>query len=172
MYIAFESIAGNDPRWLQDFQRVEQFWIYTVVKIDDNKITENNISELKAIRLTEEEGKYCIFNSVANGKVTVKANTPQADLIFDNETGRPDEVKTYHTLTAQEISYITSFVKKCLKNYGENHLDDAGEKRNFFSLVDSCSDVDACNWLMYNYLDITSYNTAGDKQTQFSFNWK
>ena len=172
MYIAFESIAGNDPRWLQDFQRVEQFWIYQVVKIDDDKITEDNVAALNAVKLTDDEGKYCVFNAVADKKVTIKANTPQSDIIFDNETGRPEEVKTYHTLSDQEISHIASFVKKVLKNYGENHLDNAQEKNNFFSLVDSCTDVDSCNWVMYNYLDITSYNTSGDKQTQFSFNWK
>lgn len=172
MYIAFESIAGNDPRWLEDFQRVQQFWIYTVVKIDDDKITEKNISDINAVILNDNEGKYSIFSSIANGKITVKANTPQSELVYDNETGHPEEEKTYYTPTSEEISYITSFLKKVLKNYAENHLDNAEERNNFFSLVDACADVDACNWLMYHYLDITSYNTFGDKQPQFSFHWK
>lgn len=171
MYIVFESIAGDDPVWSAGLERFNNFWIYTVAKFDDafNNI---NLEYLKADIISEEVAKASMLANAQNNKVQIKANTPQYDLILDNESGKVHQPKVFYELTIADAQNAIVFIKTVLKNYARNHLDSLSDQDFFNNEVDACNTIDECNWLMYHYLEISNYNTYGDKTPKKQLIWK
>lgn len=172
MFIVFEAIPTNDPLWISELKRYNNFWCYVVAEISEDKTNLLNLEGLKADIISEELARSSMLAGQHNGKVTVKPNTPQSEILLDNESGHPNDSKVYYHLTAEDQKNTVDFIKIVLKNYSKYHTNSLEDKQKFDSEVDLCETVDQCNWIMYNYLDVTHYNTMGTKTNKFSVNWK
>ena len=171
MYIVFEAIATNSPLWIEGLERFSDFWSYTVAKIDDSKAHLLNLKELKAEEISEKLARASMLAGSANGKIAIKSGTPQVGIVLDNQTGEPDAPKVYYELTEEDHRITAAFIKKVLVNYSNNHAPDINKRDMFNAEVEKCNTIEECNWVMYNYLDVSSYNTFGDKTAKFSVAW-
>lgn len=174
MFIVFESIASNDPRWCEELLRFSNFWIYTVARVNDNFVNEYDINSINAEIINESLARSSIFAAAVDGKISLRQNTethsnlldPYSEGILCTFSGGDKKVD-YH-LTAEDKKHAVDFIKVVLKNYAKYHIVAEHERSNFVAEVEDCNSIEDCNWIMYNYLDVRNYNTLGAKQPKHS----
>jgi hypothetical protein len=172
MFIVFEAISTNDPLWIPDLKRFNNFWNYVIAEISEDKKNLLDLQGLKADIISETLARSSMLAGQHDGKITVKPNTLPSEILFDSESGHPNDTKVYYHLTEEDQKNTVDFIKIVLKNYSTYHAATTEDKNNFDSEVEACKTIDQCNWVMYNYLDVTHYNTSGTKTSKFFINWK
>lgn len=171
MYIVFEAIASNDPRMHPEMVRLIDFLNYTIYDIPENIVSELDIEGLNAELLSENVGRASLFFGAVEGKVQVKANTTQSNILLDNESGKPQEKKVYYAISEQEEADCVTFIKTVLKNMAEKYIQSSKQRKMYIAELENCTTIDECNWFMWHYNGITHYNTYGDRAPKFEIEW-
>ncbi len=174
MFIVFESIASNDPRWCEELSRFANFWIYTVARVNDDFTDNYDINSINAEIIDEKLARAALFAAAANGMISLRQNTETHGNLLDPCcedtpcTFSGGDKKIDYFLTDEDKKNAVNFIKVVLKNYAIHHILSKQERFNFVTEVDYCNSIEECNWVMYNYLDVTNYNTIGTKNPKYS----
>jgi hypothetical protein len=178
MFVIFESIATNDSRWSNELVRFGNFWIYTIAKVPDNFLENYDIKIINGQIINDNLANASIFANAVNEKISVRLHddnlkNPLSSCCDETPCSYSGgDIKVEYQLTDQDKKNTVDFIKTVLKHYSDYHILDNQEKLNFISEIDSCNSIEECNWILYHYLDLTSYNTQGPKQPKFLINWK
>lgn len=170
MYIAFETLAGNDPRLDKEIKFITSWWHYTIAEVPDKKY----IEWLFPVVLTKEETKADILVSAVNDELNVrKSVAKRGELVgysFDDEQS---DDKIIHILTPQEKAIALSFMKKVLNNFVEKQLSSFKELAWIKKEIESAKSTKELKIIMTQHFDFNSAETKNcPPPTQKLSSWK
>lgn len=113
MYIICETIAGNDPRYTSDLERIYSHWIYTAYYSP----TDLDLALYDAVEVSESVARSMKFGNVNKGKIGLRTGSLAHEEVFGNST-EADGVKTYHYIDQVEEELTV----ECLKIEMQLHL--------------------------------------------------
>lgn len=153
MFIAFESLPGNDPRLDREIKKVNVWWKYTMAEVPDNK----HIDWLYPVKITEDESKADIIASATNDEITVLASEARrGNLIGYSGDDEAANNKILHVLTPQQKAIGVSFIKKVLKNFAEKQLASVKEIAWIKIEIDKCKSISQLHMIMAQHFDFAS----------------
>jgi len=157
MYVAFESLPGNDPRIDNEIKQITQWWHYTIAEVPDSKY----IVWLSPVTLTKEETKADILCDAVNDELSVRKSVAKRGELR-GYSGDDEEVndKIIHILTEQEKSIAVSFMKKILANFAEKQLGSFKEIAFIKKKIQQAKSIKDCKVIMKQYFDYNCTSVA------------
>jgi len=150
MYIAFESLPGNDPRIDNEIKKITQWWHYTIAEVPDNK----HIVWLSPVTLSKEETKADILCDAINDELSVRKSVAKRGELrgYSGDDEEADD-KIIHILTEKEKSIAVSFMRKIISNFAEKQLSSLKEVAMIKKKVQQAKTIKECKIIMKNYFD-------------------
>lgn len=170
MYIVFEPIEADFVH--PDMVFTLNFLGYNLYDISNELANVIDLEKLNAELLTQEVGDAAKFYEAVNGKVMIKPGNNFSNIALDNESGKSqNDLRNYYTLTEQDQTNCSTFIKAVLKNFATKAVADQTQRDKLIAELDKCNTVDDCNWFMWDYMGIQSYLVNRDRQPKFEVNW-
>ena len=138
MYLVFKMV---DQRLLGPITVTGRWLDYCVGFLPDTHKDVIPFLHLNAVVVPEEVGKAWMFNSAWNGTVSVRAGTPQNDILQLYESTEPAGTKTKYNLTDEQKSAGAEFIKIVLRK----KLDEVYDTR-MMALNLGVSDLEMSTW--------------------------
>jgi hypothetical protein len=153
MYIAYETLPGNDPRVDRDYKILDAYWHYTIAEVPDGKYLE----WLNHVVITKEEAKSSFFTGAYNNEITIKkppkgVKDPVEFVGYSLLEEEEGDKQVYH-LTANDKKNCTSLMKKILCNYVENHTSSIKEIGALKKIIMEANSIDTLNRYLGTYFD-------------------
>jgi hypothetical protein len=156
MYIAFETLPGNDPRLDRDYKILDNWWHYTIAEVPDGKYLE----WLNHVVLTKEEANASFFTGATNNEITIKkppkGSKGKTDFIGYSLLEEEQGDKQIYYLTETDKKNCTSLMKKILCNYTEVHTTNIKEIGALKKLINSATAIDTLKKYLGEYFDTMS----------------
>lgn len=126
MFILFESIPSDDPRW-SNIQRVNHYWFHEVGFIDPLNQSQVNLLALNAVEITEDVAmavRFAKINWLANnGGIKFRIQDGGVDDLFlDTSLDEGDpRAKVMYKLTEADQQNTLEFLKTVMTMELNNH---------------------------------------------------
>jgi|APGre2960657444_1045066.scaffolds.fasta_scaffold220341_1 hypothetical protein len=127
MYIICETLAGNDPRYTSDLERIYSHWIYTAYY----NPTPLDLELYDAIEVSESVARSMKFANVNKGKIGLRTGSLAHEEVFGNST-EADGVKTYYYIDESEEAETVELLRVEMLLHLRKHYRDilSEQKRN------------------------------------------
>lgn len=120
MYIISETLAGNDPRFHIEMERIFSHWIYTSYYVPDVAKSSVILDNLEMAEVTEEVARSLKFGNVNEGKIGLRSGTLAHDEAFQEST-EVSEGKTYYFINENDESNVVTALKTEMSLYLNKH---------------------------------------------------
>lgn len=126
MYIICETLAGNDPRYTSDLERIYSHWIYTAYYSP----TDLDLALYDAVEVSESVARSMKFGNVNKGKIGLRTGSLAHEEVFGNST-EADGVKTYYYINESEEAETVELLKIEMQLHLNKHYRDIlSEQKN------------------------------------------
>lgn len=181
MFIIYETIASNDPRYDPKIKNIGSFWNYTIARVDPADEATTRVDWLKGEIVSEQVALANKLASSVNGELTVvNANfTSYDELSFPSSGGDNNYVKQTYFLTDVDKTNAKNFLAVMLKNYVKHHLVCDGVKnpvdtaQRLYEEIDNTLSLNDMQILARNYFEaeFSAYVVNRPKTPKFPVNW-
>ena len=121
MYIISETLAGNDPRFHPDMERIHSHWLYTSYYVPDSAVSSLILDEREMIAVSENVARSLKFGNVNNGRIGLRTGTLAHEEVFGGSS-EPDGEKTYHYINETEEQAVVEALKAEMTLYLNKHF--------------------------------------------------
>ena len=175
MYIVYESISHNDPRFDPKIKEIGKFWHHSVAYIAPEDESSVVTSWLHGEQISEDVAKANKFACASYGELTVvnKLATKYEDIISPTSYSNNDYKKDIYFLTPQNKTDSVTFIKIVMKQYANTKApeDVAAKLVEKIEALDA-NDLDAAQYFMYCYFPWSIYATEGrPRPREFDVPW-
>jgi hypothetical protein len=165
MYIVCETIAGNDPRYIDTLERIYSHWIYTAY-YNPSPI---DLNYYDAMEVSESVARAMKFANVNKGKIGLRTGSLAHDEVFGNST-EADGEKTYYYIDEGEETEAVEILKVEMKLYLRKHYRDivkpeqqaawAEKKAEIEAEIEACNNLIDTKILMHKRFGLDSLHGA------------
>lgn len=138
MYIVCETIAGNDPRYIDTLERIYSHWIYTAYY----NPTPINLDQYDAIEVSESVARSMKFANVNKGKIGLRTGSLAHEEVFGNST-EADGTKTYYYIDEGEEAETVELLKVEMRLFLRKHYRDVVKPEHQSAWAEKKSQIEA-----------------------------
>jgi hypothetical protein len=150
MYIISETLAGNDPRFHIDIERIYSHWLYTSYYVPDSAISSIGLDNKEIVEVDESVARAVKFGNVNAGKIGIRTGTLAHEEVFGEST-EPDGQKTYYYINETDEANVVQALKTEMSLYLNKHFSklSSDEYSIFFNKKQTIeNEISACNTLV------------------------
>lgn len=171
MYIISETLAGNDPRFHIEMERIFSHWIYTSYYVPDVARSSVVLDNLEMVEVTEEVARALKFGNVNDGKIGLRTGTLAFDEAFEEST-EVTEGKSYYFINEQDENNTVSALKAEMSLYLNKHYSRLtqdeyssliAKKNEIQEEIKNCSTLIDCQRLLHIRFGLESLKGAQEK---------
>lgn len=165
MYIVCETLAGNDPRFLPDMERIYSHWIYTTYFIP-RRI---DLSNYDAVEISESVARAQKFANVNKGKIGFRTGSLAHEEVFGEST-EPDGEKTYYYITPEDEELTVELLKAEMNLYLHTHYKKVVDDKDYSKYqskrlqvereISACQTIIECKILQHKRFGLDSLHAA------------
>lgn len=168
MYIISETLAGNDPRFHADMERIYSHWIYTSYYVPENIRHMVKPDNTDMVEVSEGVARAVKFGNVNAGKIGIRTGTLAHEEVFGEST-EPDGQKTYYYITSDDEKNVVDALKIEMKlhlnkHYSrltpEEHSKFSNKKQTIENEIAACETLVDCQKLMHVKFGLESLKGA------------
>jgi hypothetical protein len=168
MYIISETLAGNDPRFHADMERIYSHWLYTSYYVPDSAKPSVVIDNKEMIEVPENVARAVKFGNVNAGKIGIRTGTLAHEEVFGEST-EPDGQKTYYYINETDEQNVVQALKFEMTLYLNKHYSQlsseiysrfSDKRQTIESEISECSTLIECQKLMHVRFGLESLKGA------------
>jgi hypothetical protein len=170
MYIAFGTLAGNDPRLDSQYKIITNWWHYTIAEVPDDKY----IEWLSPVILTEAETRADVIVDAVDDEISVRKSVAKRGKLI-GYSGDDEEAndKIVHVLTKEEKQVAYEFLKKILINFVEKELANFKEQAKIKKAISAATTLDQLKIIMAQHCDYKASENMVVPEPEFKLtSWK
>ena len=177
MYIIFETLSSNDPRWHSNIKDAGKFWHHTIGYIapEDEESTPTQWITHEVI--DEGVAKASLFASAYKGELSVLAD--ENGNVWDNTItptsgGDAHFKKATYFLTADDKSNAIKCMQAAMRLFTQQHSTDAEKNAELIEQINALplTDLDDAQMFMATYFDFdTAYTNGKPRSPLITMNW-
>lgn len=166
MYIIYETIGNNDPRFDPKLEYVSTAWHYTISKVPADHVSKVNLELLKATEITEGMAHAHHFTNAVDGEISVMKNVLNpADIIQPTSEGDADYAKVDYKLSSTDEVNAIGLLKAMMLNFAENHFTEELGLVQIRTKVPSLTTLKNTQMFFATYFEWDCAYTAGKEKT-------
>lgn len=165
MYIVCETLAGNDPRFLPDMERIYSHWIYTTYYIPRTI----DLHDYEALEVPEVVARAQKFANTNKGKISLRTGTLAHEEVY-RESTEPDGEKTYYYITPEDEKSTVELLKVEMQLFLRTHYKKVVGDKNYSKYqnkriqiqkeIEDCKTIVECKLLMHKKFGLDSLHAA------------
>jgi hypothetical protein len=121
MYIISETLAGNDPRFHNDMERIYTHWIYTSYYVPESAKSSIVVDNKEIVEVSEDIARAVKFGNVNAGKIGIRTGSLAYEEVFGEST-EPDGQKTYYYINESDEQNVVQALKSEMTLYLNKHF--------------------------------------------------
>lgn len=165
MYIIYETIASNDPRYTPLIEYIATEWHYTIGYIAPENLSNVNLPFYKATEINESVAHAHQFTNAVNGEISLmrSTNNPK-EMVQPTSEGDADYVKVAYKMTAEDEMNAVSLLKSMMLNWAENHYTEETGLIQIRTEVPGLRRLKETQMYMATYFEIEFASTQGKEK--------